>query len=266
MRRGRGAGKKGGEVEIGAWRELVAVAREVTRGRPLSHQANFLFSFSDCRYNSASERVGSLLARTSLCHLAARKGWTEVPCTRLEGDSASLPATLRTRSVPIIPSLQACDAKGADTDGPSQTRGGLLRWHTLLTAGKPAAPMSHSPQTPIDSVPPPCVPLRSERNLGSAREPHSVEITAELTQELKKRHLRSAQEMSCSHSESRAVAQDSLAGSTSGALVPEAGQREAQGLSQEQPSPVSKAATCTSATGGAVCRESGGDRAKPSAS
>lgn len=243
----------------------VPVVGEVTGGRPLSHPANFFFLSSACRYDSAGERVGSLLARTSLCHLAARRGWTEVPCTRLDGDNASLPATLRTRSVPIIPSLQACDVKGADTDAPSQARGGLLRWHPLLVAGKPATTMSHSPCAPIKSV-----PLLSERSLGSARGARSVEITAELAQELKKRHLRSSQEMSCSHSESRGVggtnAQDSLAGSTAGGLAPEAGQREAQGLSQGQPSPASEAATCTSATGGAVCRASGGDGAKPSAS
>lgn len=266
MRRGRGAGKKGGGVQIVAWRELVPVVGEVTRGRPLSHPADFSFLSFACRYDSAGERVGSLLARTSLCHLAARKGWTEVPCTRLDGDSASIPPTLRTRSVPIIPSLQACDIKIANTNAPSRGRGGLLRWHPLLAAEKPAAPMSHSPHAPMESVLPPCVPLRSERSLASARGPRSVEITAKLPQELKKRHLRSPQEMSWSHSESCGVAQDSQAGSTTTGLAPAAGQREAQGLSQGQQSPMSATATCTSATGGAVCRESGGDWAKPSAS
>lgn len=93
-----------------------------------------------------------------------------------------------------------------------------------------------------------------------------MEITAELAQELKKRHLRSPQEMSWSHSESGGVAQDSQAGSTTRGLAPAQGQREAQELSRGQPSLVRGAATCTSATGGAVCRGSGGDWAKPSAS
>lgn len=209
--------------------------------------------------------MGSLLAKTSLCHLAARKGWTEVPCTRLDGYSASLPPTLRTRSVPIIPSLQACDVKGTDTDVPSQGRGGLLRWHPLLAAGKPAAPMSHFSQAQIDSVPPPRVPLRSGGNLGSARGPRKVEITAELAQELKKRQLHSPQEMSWSYSESGGGTH-SQAGSTTRGLAPAEVQREAQELSQGQPSLVSAAATCTSATGGAVSRGSGGDWAQPSAS
>lgn len=231
---------------------------------------NFFFPSSACRYDSAGERVGSLLAKTSLCHLAAKKGWTEVPCTRLDGDNDSLPPTLRTRSVPIIPSLLACNAKGGDTDAPSQGRGSLLRWHPLLVAGKPATPMSHSPGTPMESVQQPCVPLRSERSFGSARGPRSAENTAGLAQKLKMRHLRSAPEMCWSHSESQEVSstntQGSHAGSTTGSLLPVAGQREAQGLSQGQPSPVSGAASCTSGSRGAVCRGSVGDGAKPSAS
>ncbi|XP_072311984.1 LOW QUALITY PROTEIN: pro-neuregulin-3, membrane-bound isoform [Eucyclogobius newberryi] len=58
---------------------------------------------------SGGGRVGTLLSRTSLSHFTIRKGWTEVPCTHLDRAGIFLPPSLRTRSVPIIPSLQAGD-------------------------------------------------------------------------------------------------------------------------------------------------------------
>lgn len=57
---------------------------------------------------SSGGRAGALLGRPSLSHLTVRKGWTEVPCTHLDPNPS-----LRTRSVPIIPSLQAGDPNRA---------------------------------------------------------------------------------------------------------------------------------------------------------
>lgn len=233
-------------------------------------QISFFFLSSACRYNSAGERVGSLLAKTSLCYLAPKRGWTEVPCTCLDGDNSSLPPTLRTRSVPIIPSLQASEVKGGESDAPSQGRQGLLMWHPLLAARKPAAPTSHSSGTHMESIHPTCAPLQSERSFGSALGPRSMENTADLAKKIKKRDLHSAPEKSWPRCESQEVsgtnAQGSLAGSTTGALLPVAGQREVQGLSHRQPCPVSGAATCKSASEEAVCRAGVGAQAKPSAS
>ncbi|CAL1600445.1 unnamed protein product [Knipowitschia caucasica] len=56
---------------------------------------------------SAGGRVGALLSRTSLSHFTVRKGWTEVPCTHLDRAATFVSPSLRARSVPIIPSLQA---------------------------------------------------------------------------------------------------------------------------------------------------------------
>lgn len=196
-----------------------------------------------------------LLARTSLCHLAARRGWTEVPCTRLEGGGGPLPPTLRTRSVPIIPSLQACDVQAAAADTPGRGSAGPLRRHPLLTAGKS--------------------PPRSDRSLSSAWATCSVATAVELAQGLKERRLRSPEEITRSQSESHSSgtggpggtgSQEARPGAASRGLESAEGQREAQGLSQGQPSPASGAAITPSATGGAVCRGSRGARARPSAS
>ncbi|XP_077405973.1 pro-neuregulin-3, membrane-bound isoform isoform X2 [Vanacampus margaritifer] len=103
------------------------------------------------RCDPSGGKVGALLSRTS--HFAGRKGWTEVPCTRLDKGSSFPPPSLRTRSVPIIPSLQALDLEGRRLDTTDQNPGGCL-----VSAGSPpppcesAVPISVCPQTPSSSA------------------------------------------------------------------------------------------------------------------
>ncbi|XP_061822710.2 pro-neuregulin-3, membrane-bound isoform isoform X2 [Nerophis lumbriciformis] len=72
------------------------------------------------RCDAAGGKVSALFSRTP----PVRKGWTEVPCTRLDKGSSFPPPSLRTRSVPIIPSLQACDLQGRQSDVDEHNRGG----------------------------------------------------------------------------------------------------------------------------------------------
>ncbi|XP_061562737.1 pro-neuregulin-3, membrane-bound isoform isoform X1 [Phycodurus eques] len=123
------------------------------------------------RCDPSGGKVGGLLSRTS--HFAARKGWTEVPCTRLDKGSSFPPPSLRTRSVPIIPSLQACDLEGRRLDTTYQNTEGRH-----VPTGSPssppyesAVPISVCPQTPSSSS--------------------SVEMTIELDQALKQKKLSS---------------------------------------------------------------------------
>ncbi|KAK5850874.1 hypothetical protein PBY51_001712 [Eleginops maclovinus] len=166
------------------------------------------------RCDSTSGKVGPLLSRTSLSHFAARKGWTEVPCTRLDKGTTYPPPTLLTRSVPIIPSLQACDLEAGNVDTSGRNQGGLLKWRPALV-GKTTMPKSSSPSPSLEtvvldpvvmprSVSPPAtitVTLGSEKNLSSAQTPSSVEITLEIAQELKHKSLSSTVKMSGSQSE-----------------------------------------------------------------
>nr|XP_061822711.1 pro-neuregulin-3, membrane-bound isoform-like isoform X3 [Nerophis lumbriciformis] len=82
-------------------------------GRTLSKGKRF-------RCDAAGGKVSALFSRTP----PVRKGWTEVPCTRLDKGSSFPPPSLRTRSVPIIPSLQACDLQGRQSDVDEHNRGG----------------------------------------------------------------------------------------------------------------------------------------------
>ncbi|KAK0136830.1 Pro-neuregulin-3, membrane-bound isoform [Merluccius polli] len=109
---------------------------------------------------SAGLRVGGLLGRTSLSHFSSRRGWAEVPCTRLDKGNAFLPASLRTRSVPIIPSLQAHqpEEKGdvLDDSQPNVVvlvtpRGPFTPCETVVAATN-GIPTTSSVQTPIVSM------------------------------------------------------------------------------------------------------------------
>ncbi|KAG7227909.1 hypothetical protein INR49_013703 [Caranx melampygus] len=252
------------------------------------------------RCDSASGRVGALLSRTSLTHFAARKGWTEVPCTRLDKGTTFLPPSLRTRSVPIIPSLQASDLEASRVDTSERNQGGLHKWHPAL-AGKATVPISNSPSPPCEtvvlapgvkpgSVRPPSAtstaPLGTEKNPCSAQTPCSIEITVELAQELKQKSLSSSVKMSGSHSEIHSGGTNTLEAGTvqeserkgvqysarvqhtgSGTRgLRAAGQREAQGQCQGQASLVYGGANCSLATKGPSCRGTGNAHAKPSAS
>ncbi|CAL8281762.1 unnamed protein product [Merluccius merluccius] len=109
---------------------------------------------------SAGLRVGGLLGRTSLSHFSSRRSWAEVPCTRLDKGNAFLPASLRTRSVPIIPSLQAHqpEEKGdvLDDSQPNVVvlvtpRGPFTPCETVVAAAN-GIPTTSSVQTPIVSM------------------------------------------------------------------------------------------------------------------
>ncbi|XP_077595310.1 pro-neuregulin-3, membrane-bound isoform [Stigmatopora nigra] len=76
------------------------------------------------RCDLSGGKVGGFLSRT-------RKGWTEVPCTRLDRGSGFPPPSLRTRSVPIIPSLQACDLEERLLDTTEMTVDGALQQKNL---------------------------------------------------------------------------------------------------------------------------------------
>ncbi|KAL7372022.1 hypothetical protein ABVT39_008613 [Epinephelus coioides] len=252
------------------------------------------------RCDSTGGKVGALLSRTSLSHFAARKGWTEVPCTRLDKGTTYFPPSLRTRSVPIIPSLQACDLEAGNVDTSQRNQGAILKWHPAL-ARKTAVPMSNSPSSPREtvmlapgvmpsSVSPPAtnttVTLGSEKNLSSTETTCSIEITVELAQELKQKSLSSSMKMSGPHSEIHRGGTNTLeAGTAQGSEgksvqysarvlhtgggtrgLKAAGQREAQGQCQGQTSLVYGGANHSLATKGPSCRGTGNAYAKPSAS
>nr|XP_040032776.1 pro-neuregulin-3, membrane-bound isoform isoform X2 [Gasterosteus aculeatus aculeatus] len=138
------------------------------------------------RCDSAGGKTGILLGRSSLPHFATRKGWTEVPCTRLDKATPYLPPSLRTRSVPIIPSLQARDLDGADTSERNQRE--LPKWHPG-SAGKTAEAPGGSPSPPREGVAVVVAPL-----------PRSFEIPVEPAQELKQKGLSSPAKMPGSQS------------------------------------------------------------------
>ncbi|TDG98017.1 hypothetical protein EPR50_G00213870 [Perca flavescens] len=251
------------------------------------------------RCDSAGGKVGAFLDRTSLSHFAARKGCTEVPCTRLDKGTTYLPPSLHTRSVPIIPSLQACDLEAGNVDTNEQNQGGLLKWHPA-PAGKTAVPISNSSSLPCEtvvlapgvipnSVSPPAtitVTLGSGKNLSTAQTTCSIEITVKLAQELKQKSLSSYMKMSGSHSkihcgdtntleagavqesEGKSVQYSARVLHTGGGTrgLKAAGQREAQGLCQGQMSLAYGGANYSLATKGPSCRGTGNAYAKPSTS
>ncbi|XP_029312962.1 uncharacterized protein LOC115025063 [Cottoperca gobio] len=251
------------------------------------------------RCDSASGKIGPLLSRTPLSHFAARKGWTEFPCTRLDKGTTYPPPSLRTRSVPIIPSLQACDLEAANVDVSGRNQAGMLKWRPALS-GK-TMPKINSPAPPCEtcaavlapgvspsSVSPPAtigVTLGTEKNVNSAHTPCSVEITLELAQDLKLKSLSGPMKMSGSREIPRSgtntldagVVQESegksvqysarvlyTGGGTRGLKA--AGQRESQGWCQGQTSLVYGGANYYLATKGPSCRGTGDAYAKPSES
>ncbi|XP_005804447.2 pro-neuregulin-3, membrane-bound isoform-like [Xiphophorus maculatus] len=250
------------------------------------------------RCDSASRKVGTLLTRTALANTTARKGWTEVPCTRLDKGTTFLPHSLRARSVPIIPSLQACDPEAESARTSDRNQAGLLKWQPSLSE-ELAKPTGNSPPPPGNvwletdisarSINPHVVTralLESEKNLAKAS--CSVEFTGEIVQGLKQKSLSSQEEMYGSHSESRRGGTNTLeaeaetepesdgkgvqylAGAahtgsgTSGVKVE--GQREVQGQCQGQTSLANRRANSFLATKGPSCRGTGNTYAKPSAS
>ncbi|XP_061666858.1 uncharacterized protein nrg3b isoform X2 [Syngnathoides biaculeatus] len=123
------------------------------------------------RCDPSGGKVGGFLSRTS--HFVATKGWTEVPCTRLDKGSGFPPPSLRTRSVPIIPSLQASDLEGRHLDTTEQNGGGRL-----VPSASPSSPADFS-TVPISVCPQP--PSSSS----------SVEMAIELNQAFKQKKLSS---------------------------------------------------------------------------
>ncbi|XP_024866640.1 pro-neuregulin-3, membrane-bound isoform [Kryptolebias marmoratus] len=235
------------------------------------------------RCDSASRRVGALLSRTSLSNATARKGWTEVPCTRLDKGSTSPPPSLRTRSVPIIPSLQACDPEAAEpTNTSDRNQAGLLKWHPP-PAGDPGRRISNSPSRPetvelVNGASPRGIAPPAEKNLTQA--PCSVEFTAEIVRDVKQRGLSSPEKTSGSHSEihhggTNTVEAENVQKSEGKTIqysaevlhtgtrgLKAAGQKEVQGQCQGQTS----LANCFLAAQGPSCRGTGNTYVKPSAS
>ncbi|XP_068161669.1 pro-neuregulin-3, membrane-bound isoform isoform X2 [Antennarius striatus] len=254
------------------------------------------------RCDSASGKVGSLLSRTSLSHFTSRKGWTEVPCTRLDKGTTFFPTTLRTQSVPIIPSLQACDPEAGNMDKCGRIQGGLLKWRPML-AEKTAVPISNFASPPCETIvlvsgvmpnsatPPAAAATTatitpgSEKKLSNVQTPCSIEIKVKLTQELKQKNLSSPMKISWFQSEvlrsgtnileAGTVQKSEEKSKTYSSRVPHtgsetrapeaAGQREAQGQSQGQTSPVYGGENCSLATKGPSCK-AGNAYAKPSSS
>ena len=106
----------------------------------LSTCSHSVFPLISCRCGSTGGGGAALLGRPSLSHSSSRRGWTEVPCTRLDEGAALRPASLRTRSVPIIPSLQA-PPPGGEEDGGEEEEGGEEEGGEALRDGRrpPAA-------------------------------------------------------------------------------------------------------------------------------
>ncbi|XP_041830276.1 pro-neuregulin-3, membrane-bound isoform [Melanotaenia boesemani] len=250
------------------------------------------------RCDSATGKVGSLISRNSLSHFTARKGWTEVPCTRLDKGTTFLPPSLRTHSVPIIPSLQACNPEVEHVNTSDQNQTGLLKWHPALDR-KMVNPITNPPSQPetvalatgisASSVSPPaaiCAPKGSEKNLCCTQAPCSVEFTAEIAQDLKQKRLSNSKKISGSHCEIHhggtytledgTVQESEKKNVTFSARVlhtgsgtrglKAAGQREVKGYCQGQTSLPHGGGNCLLATKGPSCRGSGNTYVKPSAS
>lgn len=81
-----------------------------------------------------------------------KKGWRDVPCTRLDRGITPAPPSLRTHSVPIIPSLQEHDRERGHVDGSRErvSHGGLAGPGYMAQA--PAGSSSHTPPNSSTSV------------------------------------------------------------------------------------------------------------------
>ncbi|XP_028991335.1 pro-neuregulin-3, membrane-bound isoform isoform X2 [Betta splendens] len=178
------------------------------------------------RCDSAGGRVGALLSRGSLAHFAARKGWTEVSCTRLDKGPDVPPCSLHTRSVPIIPSLQACDPEAGRVGASDQHRGRLLKCRAAL-AGKAGMPVSDSASVPCETAAPGAEPGMAPPP-STSPSPCSIETTVELVQELNQNGLPGAGKARGPRGEVReSEGVPHAGGGARGAEA--AGQREAQG-------------------------------------
>uniref|UniRef100_A0A8C7YJJ9 Neuregulin 3b n=1 Tax=Oryzias sinensis TaxID=183150 RepID=A0A8C7YJJ9_9TELE len=227
------------------------------------------------RCDSASGRVGMLLSRTSLSHFTARKGWTEVPCTRLDKDTSFLPPSLRTRSVPIIPSLQACDPDEGRQKMIDWKQAGVLKWPPAV-AGKLGLPISSfcsQPETVVSTADTAGVnphatanaPMGLEKNLSSIPAPvGSAESTQAERKSLSypKKVIRSQSATHHCAPEAETETggsgvQNTVLHTSSGSRgLKAAGQREIQGQSQGQTPPLYGGANCFLAKG-ASCRGTG---------
>lgn len=274
------------------------VSVEDKKGQGIIHfsRCDTLLFFFYLRFDSASGKVGALLSRTSVSHFGSRKGWSEVPCTRLDKETDILPTSSRTHSVPIIPSLQASDLSVGNVEVSEQKHRGLLKWH-LVQAGKQAVHVTNSlaqsrrdtaapkPSVMPGDVSPPApsagttAPPASQENPNSAQRLCSAEITVETPRELKHKSFPSSMEKSGSHSEIHRGATNTPGnGSAHGSdgrsvhtsfgsrVLKAVGQRETQGRCQGQASLEYGGANLSSATRGASCRGSGNGVAKPPAS
>ncbi|XP_028332885.1 pro-neuregulin-3, membrane-bound isoform [Gouania willdenowi] len=238
------------------------------------------------RCDSASGRVSAFLSRTSFAHFTARKGWTEVPCTRLDKETTVPSTSLRTRSVPIIPSLQARDLEAGHRDAHDQKQVGHLKWSPVL-AGNSDMPISSSLSPPETAVLAASVtagsvglPTTSAAPLGSRKNLSSIEMTADLAQELKQKSLSNPMEMPGSYPEvyygGTISSKETKSVKTSGKVLHTShgdnvlkavGQREPQGPCQDQTSSLGNGeANCFQGTKGSSCRETGHACVKPSTS
>uniref|UniRef100_A0A1A8S5W2 EGF-like domain-containing protein n=1 Tax=Nothobranchius rachovii TaxID=451742 RepID=A0A1A8S5W2_9TELE len=241
------------------------------------------------RCDSASRRVSALLSRAPLSSATARKGWTEVPCTRLDkGTTFPLPS-LRTRSVPIIPSLQACDPEAEPANTNDQKQEGLLKRLNPLVREQ-ERPIGNSPSRPetdglvSGASPRSNLPPGSKKDLAQACCPAT--FTAETLPDSKHKGPSSPEKMSGSHSEihhggintlEAETVQESEGGSIQYSArvlhtgsetrgLKAVGQKEIQGQCQGQTSLANGGANCFLATEGPSCRGTANTYTKPSAS
>ncbi|XP_029702078.1 pro-neuregulin-3, membrane-bound isoform isoform X2 [Takifugu rubripes] len=233
------------------------------------------------RCDSANGKVGALLSRTSLCHFPGRKGWTEVPCTRLDKETTFPPPSLRARSVPIIPSFQACDPEGGNADSGDRNKEGPLNWHLTL-AGKTAEPLRCSPaggteglvpaSPPNRALPPAEATTNTELGKGLNPGPRSIEMEVKLPQNWEEKSFSDleSQNETCGNTlEDETVPKsDGKRFQLSSQILPPgslqaAGHKEAQGQRQGQ-TRLMNAGTDT--TKGPRCRGTGNPSAGPFAS
>lgn len=121
---------------------------------------NFFLFCCAWRCDTPNGKVSALLSRTSLCHFPGRKGWTEVPCTRPDKGTAFFPHSLRARSVPIIPSFQACDPEEGNVGDADRNKEEPLKWRLTLD-GKTAKTVRCSPAGDPDWLMPASAPNRA---------------------------------------------------------------------------------------------------------
>ncbi|XP_029569924.1 pro-neuregulin-3, membrane-bound isoform [Salmo trutta] len=107
----------------------------------------------DTGRDGGDDRQHSRFPNMQTMSRSEKKGWRDVPCTRLDRGITPAPPSLRTHSVPIIPSLQEHDREGGHVDG-SRERvshgGGLARPGYMAQA--PAGGSNHTPPNSSSST------------------------------------------------------------------------------------------------------------------